>query len=184
MASEPQIDVTFQGMEPSPALRADIEQHARRMLRFAPRMLACHVVVRLGEAHHQTGNRYFVHARATLPGGEVEAGRTATPDQTHADPYVAVRDTFDALRRQLEDFVRVKRGDVKTHASARGRVREYDPDTGFGVIVAADGHEVAFHRNSIVGGREDAIADGARVRFHEVEGETGPWASTVHPPPG
>lgn len=109
------ITVTFQGMPPSPALRADIEQHAERMERFAPRLLDCHVTVRRSEERHQKGNRYLVHVRATLPGGEFEAGRTADPDHSHEDPYVAVRDAFDTLRRQLEDFVRIRRGDVKRH---------------------------------------------------------------------
>ena len=113
------ITVTFQGMSPSPALRTDIEQHAERLQRFAPRLLSCTATVRRSEDRHHKGNRYVIHARVALPGGEFEAGRTTEPDHSHEDPYVAVRDTFDALRRQLEDFVRIQRGDVKAHSQKR-----------------------------------------------------------------
>jgi hypothetical protein len=32
------------------------------------------------------------------------------------DPYIALRDAFDAVVRRLEDVARRQRGDVKTHA--------------------------------------------------------------------
>lgn len=110
------VSVTFQGLPSSAALQADIEQHALRLERFAPHLLDCHVTVRRSEDRHHKGNRYLVHVRVTLPGGEFEAGHTAEPDHSHEDPYVAVRDAFDALRRQLEDFVRIRRGDVKSRS--------------------------------------------------------------------
>lgn len=37
--------------------------------------------------------------------------------------YVAIRDAFDALRRQLEDFMRIRNGAVKTHAPIKARSR-------------------------------------------------------------
>lgn len=113
------VSVTFQGLPSSTALHADIERHAQRLERFAPRLLACHVTVRHSEDRHHKGNRYLVHVRATLPGGEFEAGCTSERDHSHEDPYVAVRDAFDSLRRQLEDFVRIRRGDIKSHSPKR-----------------------------------------------------------------
>ena len=110
------ITVTFQDMPPSPALRTHIEQHAERLERFAPDLLSCQVTVRHSEERHRKGNRYLVHVRLTLPGGEFEAGRAPDPDHSLEDPYVAVREAFDTLRRQLEDFVRIRRGDVKHHS--------------------------------------------------------------------
>lgn len=110
------VTVTFRGMLPSAALRTDIEDHAQRLERFAPRLMNCHVTVQRSENRHHKGNRYEVQVRVTLPGGEFEAGRNAEPDQSHEDPYVAVRDTFNALRRQLEDFIRIRRGDVKSRS--------------------------------------------------------------------
>jgi ribosome-associated translation inhibitor RaiA len=44
-----------------------------------------------------------------LPGSELEAGQTQSPDQAHEDPHRAVTETFDALRRQLQQFVQKRR---------------------------------------------------------------------------
>lgn len=112
--------VVFRDMDVSPALQDDVRRHAEKLERFAPGILSCHVTVARAEHHHHQGNRYTVRARLTLPGGEVEAGQTPTPDQAHEDPHRAVVDTFDALRRQLQDFVRKRRGDVKTHTPRAG----------------------------------------------------------------
>jgi cold shock CspA family protein len=95
---------------------------------------------------------------------------------------VAVRDAFDAVRRQLEDHVRRRRGDVKTHdAPSHGRVASLFAERDYGFIEASDGSEVYFHRNSVVGGGFDKLAVGDEVRFsfHAEEGEKGPQASTV-----
>jgi hypothetical protein len=44
--------------------------------------------------------------------------REPNDNHAHEDAHVAVRDAFDIARRQLEDHVRVARGDVKTHVKA------------------------------------------------------------------
>ena len=113
------VTVSFRDLPPSAALRADIEEHAQRLLRFAPRLQACEVIVSRSENRHHQGNRYRVHVSASLPGRKIEAGRAGDDERGHEDAYVAVRDAFDALRRQLEDFVRIRRGETKTHPGER-----------------------------------------------------------------
>lgn len=110
------VTVVFKDVSPSPALRIHIERHAEHLARIASRLHACQVTLRRKEGRHRKGNRYLVHVRVTLPGGEFEAGHAMELDHSHEDAYVAVRDAFDALRRQLEDFIRIRRADVKTHA--------------------------------------------------------------------
>ena len=44
---------------------------------------------------------------------------------------------------------------------------------------AADGHEVYFHRNSVLGDEFDRLEVGNEVTFSEEAGEKGPQASTV-----
>jgi cold shock CspA family protein len=51
----------------------------------------------------------------------------------------------------------------------------------FGFLEAADGHEVYFHKNSVLDGY-DKLAIGTRVVFAEEQGEKGPQASTVKLP--
>lgn len=110
------LAVTFDGIEPSDALRANVIERAGRLERFAGDIINCHVVVVAAASHRQQqGNAFGIHIRLTLRGGEIEVGGHATPGR-HEDPYVAVADTFDALRRRIEDRVRQGRGDAKKHA--------------------------------------------------------------------
>ena len=44
----------------------------------------------------------------------------------HEDIYVALRDAFDAAKRQVEEFGRRQRGDVKRHANNRAPEAEED----------------------------------------------------------
>jgi ribosomal subunit interface protein len=111
--------VTFRGMTASEALRAKIEERVQRLEGFAEDILACRIVVSACEHKHQQGNRYNVRASATLRDGTIEAGHTPSPDSSHEDAYLAVTHTFDALRRRIEDHVRRRRGDVKSHAASR-----------------------------------------------------------------
>ena len=111
--------VTFHGMDVSEALHAKIEERAQRLGRFAEDILSCNVVVGACEHKHRQGNRYNVRALVTLRDGTIEAGHTPSPDSSHEDAYLAVAHTFDALRRRIEDHVRRRRGDIKSHAVAQ-----------------------------------------------------------------
>ncbi len=111
------ISITFRGMAVSEALRARIEERAQRLDRFAEDILACNVVVNACEHKHHHGNRYNVRASVTLGDCTIETGHTPSPDSSHADAYLAVTHTFNALRRRVEDHVRRRRGDVKSHAT-------------------------------------------------------------------
>jgi len=111
--------VTYDGVDPSPALSADIERHAGKLSRLVPDLLGCEVTVRRSESSHKQGNRYLVRVRGKLRDGWLEAGKTPDPDQTHGDPHIAVRDSFDALQRLLEDHQGVQRDRARTRPAER-----------------------------------------------------------------
>lgn len=99
------VNVAFQGIEPSEALRADIERQAGKLGRFAEQLQACDAVVGLDGGRHRQGNQFHVRLTASLPGG------SETAERSHEDAHVAAHQAFAALRRQVEDFVRIRRGD-------------------------------------------------------------------------
>ena len=105
--------VVFRDVDVSAALQEDIVRHAAKLEQFAPRILACHVSVSRAEHRHHHGNRYIVRARVTIPDAELQAGQTRSLNRAHEDPHRAVTDAFDALRRQLEDFVRKQRDEYR-----------------------------------------------------------------------
>ncbi len=175
------IQITFRHMDPSPTLETKVRDRATKLEQFHPRLMSCRVVVEQEHRRHHQGNLFLVRVDLTLPGHELVAGHESPKHQAYEDPYVAVRDAFDSLQRQLEDLARHERREVKHHEPPQhGHISELAPTDDYGRIVTADGREVYFHRNSVVDGDFDRLAAGMEVRFSEEAGEQGPQASTVH----
>jgi cold shock CspA family protein/ribosome-associated translation inhibitor RaiA len=175
------LQITFRNMDASPALESRARELATRLEKFSASIVRCHVVIEAPHRHQHKGELFEVTIEVTVPGKEIAIRRTHPVDPSHQDAYVALRDAFRATRRQLEDYARERRWDVKTHAEPpRGRICELDPQRSFGRIEAEDGRLIYFHRNSILGSRFEDLATGMEVRFAEEPGELGPQASTVH----
>ena len=175
------IEIDFEGMSARPDIRASIERHVAALEERCGRMTACRVVVKAPGAHHRTGGLYEVKVHLLLPEGrEVDAGRTPPADERNADLAFALNEAFRHARRQLEHEVREMQGHVKHHEGQPiGTVKSLDPSGEFGFLEAADGHEVYFHRNSVLDGAFGRLAVGTHVTFVEEMGEKGPQASTV-----
>lgn len=180
MHIEPQI--RFRGMEPSPSVEEVVRERMGRLARFHDRITSCAVVI---EAPHRRGHKgkiYRVHVDITVPGREIVAGKGREETHAHEDVNVAIRDSFDAAQRQLEDLVRKRSGyHVKPHPETlRGKVKSLLPDEGYGFIAAPDGREFFFRRESMASEKQwAALAEGTEVRFSEHEGNKGPHASAV-----
>jgi cold shock CspA family protein/ribosome-associated translation inhibitor RaiA len=174
------LQITFRGLEPSDALEADIREKADKLDRFSPDIMSCRVVVEVHHKHHQDGNLFHVRVDLTVPGREIVTSRERALHHGHTDPYVASRDAFDEARRQLEDYERQRRQQVKAHeVPDHGRIARLNPEEGYGFIEAAGGHDVYFHRNSVLRTPFERLSVGQEVRFDEEPGEKGPQATTV-----
>jgi ribosomal subunit interface protein len=169
-------------MEPSAAVEAKVREKAEKLDQFHGHIMGCRVVIEQIANHHQQGKLFQVRIDVTVPGGEVVVSRDKGRNHAHEDVYVAIRDAFNAARRQLEDKSRRTRRDVKTHeVPPHGQVGEFYPQEGYGKIHTPDGREIYFHRNSVLNGGFDELSVGSEVRFVEEQGDMGPQASTVKP---
>ena len=113
MQAEPRI--VFRGMEPSAALRERIEQRIEHLQHLHPHLMSCRVTVEPHRLHQRQGHHFQVRVDVTAPGHELVVDREPAAHQQHEDPFVAVRDAFDAMERRVEDLARIERGDVKIH---------------------------------------------------------------------
>jgi ribosome-associated translation inhibitor RaiA len=109
------IQITWRGMEPSAALEGRVRALAQQLEKFSSKMIHCHVIIELPHKRGHQGHIYEVHIQVTVPGTELIAQYEHRELQSHEDPYVAVRDAFRAVRRQLQDYARKRRLDVKGH---------------------------------------------------------------------
>lgn len=105
------VQVTFQDFSPSAALETAVRERTDKLEQFHPAVMSCRVVVGRETRHHQQGNAFSVHFDIKVKGQEIAITRHADED-----PFVALRDAFDAARRQLEDHARTSRGEVKAHS--------------------------------------------------------------------
>jgi cold shock CspA family protein/ribosome-associated translation inhibitor RaiA len=174
------VQVTFRYMEPSAAIERRVRERADELDQFYDRIMGCRVVVEAPHRRHQQGKLYHVRIDLTVPGGELAVTRAPGQHHAHEDVYVAIRDSFDAARRQLEDYARRQRGSVKAHVTPpRGHVLRLFTENGHGFIAAPDGTEIYFHRNSVLHDAFGRLRIGTEVEFTPEEGDKGPQASTV-----
>lgn len=176
------LQISFRNMDPSPAVEERIRKKAAKLERFNDRIIGCTVVVEAPHRHHHKGKLYNVRVDISVPGKDVVVDHAKPIDHAHEDVYVAIRDAFDAAARRLEDQARKMRGSVKSHAAPpHGKIATLFGEYGF--ITTAEGDEVYFHRNSVVGANFDALEVGNEVSLvvAEDEGVEGLQASTVKP---
>jgi ribosomal subunit interface protein len=168
-------------MEPSAAVEENIREKAGKREQFYDRIMSCRVVVEVPHGHQHQGRLYQVRIDLGVPDGElVVSHEHHHRDHAHEDVYVAIRDAFDAMKRQLEDYARKRRGKVKQHeAPGGGHVISLHPEEDYGKIETPDGRVIYFHRNSVLNNEFDRLEVGTEVRFAEEAGEQGPQASSV-----
>jgi len=176
------LQITFRGIPKSEAVEARIREKVDKLERFHTHIMSCRVAVEAEHQHHHQGNQYHIRIDITTPRKELVISREHHDKQAYEDIYVAIRDAFDAAKRQLEDYARVQRGHVKTHdLQAIGTVVRLLPEKDHGFIASSDGREIYFHRNSVTGEGFDSLAIGNEIRYVEEVDDLGPQASIVYP---
>jgi ribosomal subunit interface protein len=114
---ETPLRITFRDIEPSPAVEARVRAKVGKLQTYFDRITGCQVVIEAGHRHQRKGKLYTVRIELQTPRETLRVDSAGRPDQAHEDVYVAVRDAFAAMARQLQDHARRYRGDVKTHAA-------------------------------------------------------------------
>ena len=175
------LEVYFHNVDRSDAVEAEARARAHELERYVPSVISCRVTIEAPHRHSRKGEVYRVTVDVRVPGAEIVAGREHPDNPAHEDVYVAMRDSFDAARRQLQDRLRVVRGRVKAHdGPPHGTISEIHPERDFGRIATPDGRDIYFHRNSVLDASFDHLGVGHAVWFSEEDGDEGPQASTVH----
>ncbi|MCX8115708.1 MAG: HPF/RaiA family ribosome-associated protein [Burkholderiaceae bacterium] len=169
------LQITMHGVQQSEALEAEIRERVAKLEQFYPRMISCRVTVDELSKHHRQGRQFTLRLDVHVPGKEIVVTR-----DRHEDIYVALREAFDAAKRQIEDVIREQRGDVKAHPIPQhGRVARIFADEGYGFIETPDGRELYFSRVNVVHPDFDRLEPGTPVQFIEEMADEGPQAKRV-----
>jgi len=117
---ETPLQVVVRHVAHSDALEARVRESVAKLEEFHPRIVSCRVTIEESRKHHRKGRQFQVRIDTRVPGKEIIASLGH-----NEDVYLALRDAVAATRRQLEDAVRMARGDVKAREAAKqGNSRE------------------------------------------------------------
>jgi ribosomal subunit interface protein len=107
------LQITFRHMGTSQAVEDNIREQVAYLEQHFDRITGCRVVIDAPPAHRNKGGPFSVHVDLTVPGREIVVNSVRDDHTQHTDVYVAIRDAFDAVQRQLDGHTRRQRGDVK-----------------------------------------------------------------------
>jgi ribosomal subunit interface protein len=99
------LKITMRHMSQSEALETRIRSKAAKLEEFHPNITGCTVTIEEQRRHQQQGHWFNVRVVVRVPDHEIVVNR-----DHDEDPYVALRDAFDAVTRRLEEFARLQRG--------------------------------------------------------------------------
>lgn len=155
------LQITFHNMNQSDAIAGKVRECAAKLDKYFDGIVSCRVVIEMPHHHHGAGKQFRVRVEVAVPGEKLVANRKPDAHHAYTDVYIAIRDAFDAMRRQLEDYSRALHGRLKAHERpSRGRIIELTPDEDYGRIEGLDGRLVYFHRNSVVDAAFDDLQGG------------------------
>lgn len=156
------VQITIRDIPFSPAIETLIRKRTEKLHQFYDRICSCRVVVELPQKHKHQGKLYNVRIDVTVPGKELVVTR-----KQDEDIYVAIREAFNAIVRQLEEHSRKRHGRVKTHNDVMyGHVVRMMPREGYGFIDGIDGNEYYFSVTNVSYPNFDQLIIGDAVEFH------------------
>lgn len=152
-----------------------IRKKAAGLDKYYQRITSCRVIVDPTDKHQGKGQRHNIRVEVAVPGNEIVVKR-----QSQEDMGAAIRDAFDAARRQLEEYAEKQRDTVPARPTqSRARVAKIMDGKDYGFLETENGDEIYFHRNSVSNGAFEKLEIGAEVQFTEEEGDNGPQAVIV-----
>jgi len=108
------IDITFRSMEHSESLAARAREHAEHLIKHAPEIVGCRVVIEAPTAHHNHGQPFHVRIHLQVPGNDIVVERDpARGLQSHDDANVAINDAFQVARHRLQELTSKRREEAR-----------------------------------------------------------------------
>jgi len=104
------LQVIFHNVDRSDAVEAKVRERAEKLEKYCADIVSCRVAIEMPHSRHSSGNRYRVRVEVGVPGEKLVTGHEPDAHHSYTDVYVAVRDAFDAMQRQLQAHTRRAHG--------------------------------------------------------------------------
>ncbi|MBT5484395.1 MAG: ribosome-associated translation inhibitor RaiA [Gammaproteobacteria bacterium] len=106
--------VVFRGIDHSQAVEEAVQKRAEKLARFSDQIQSLRVTVESPHNNHHKGKVYHVGVEAFIPNHDIVVNHDQHDNHAHEDIYVAIRDTFDAVERQIKDINAKERRQTRT----------------------------------------------------------------------
>lgn len=156
--------ITFRNIDDTQAIETRIQEKIDKLGRFYSHITFCKVVVDVPEKRKHQGKLFNVRIDIDVPG---KPPLVITRD-LNEDLYVAIRDAFKAASRLLEEYARIKRGEVKMHQElSHGKIVRLFTHDRYGFIETPDGEEYYFQASNVLSPAFENLQIGDAVDFLE-----------------
>ncbi|GAX34460.1 HPF/RaiA family ribosome-associated protein [Nodularia sp. NIES-3585] len=178
-------EITYRNVEKTTAIDNLVHEKIAKLENVCDRISSCHIAIEKVHDRPRSGSPYRVRIDLTVPPGHELVAERNPAESNQYDPLDAViRDAFNAARQQLVKLNERQHESDYAHNQEEAEettalITKLFKDRGYGFLKTLDGHEIYFHRNSVIHHDFDRLEIGTAVHFSFVEGEEGPQATTV-----
>lgn len=169
------VQVTIKDIPNSQALENHVREKAQKLSQFCQTINSCRVVIEVPQKHKHQGKLFSVHIDLTVPGKEL-----AVSHNQDEDVYIAIRDAFHAIERQLQRYKSRRRGNVKNHDHQKhGYITRLFAEDGYGFIHSVDGNDYYFSTSNVAHPQFNKLEIGDLVQFLELTAGDGLQANRI-----
>jgi cold shock CspA family protein/ribosome-associated translation inhibitor RaiA len=178
------LQIAFHNMDSSPALEQRVRELFDRLERYYDGMISARVVL---EAPHKQAHKSTLGISISIgvPGRDIVVKREQRLHEADDHAIWVLTEAFEAAGRQIEEYSRIRRRDVKVPEPGQryARVVRLYPGQDYGFIETPEGQDVYFHRAVVRDDKYDALEVGSEVIYTLAaeEGAMGPMASNIQP---
>ena len=102
------LNVTFHNTRRSQSAEEEVRENAERLDKLFQDIQSCEVTIDKPHHHHNKGNEFHVKLLLSVKGQKVAVNSSSPKHGDHTSLHVALRDAFEAARRQLRGLKQKK----------------------------------------------------------------------------
>ncbi|MAM71158.1 MAG: ribosomal subunit interface protein [Gammaproteobacteria bacterium] len=101
--------VVFRGIDHSQAVADAVQKRLDKLERYSDEIQSLRVTLESPHNHHHKGKVFHVGVEAIIPNHDILVNNDQHDNHSHEDIYIAIRDAFNALERQIKSIYAKRR---------------------------------------------------------------------------
>jgi cold shock CspA family protein/ribosome-associated translation inhibitor RaiA len=176
------LQIAFHNMASSPQLEQRVRELFAKLERYYDGIISARIVI---EAPHKQPHKSTIGISISIgvPGRDIVVKREQRLHEADDHNVWVLNEAFDAAARQVEEYSRIRRREVKAPEPERqyARIVRLHSEQDYGFIETRERQNLYFHRAVVRDDQFDALEIGSEVYYTlaDDEGAMGPMASNI-----